>query len=382
MTNTASPPPQREPNLQPDEIDLREVILSLWARRWLIAILTVMGALIGLALSLHSTRHVAQTVLLAPGMDVTTYRRYEIALQDRGNFEGFLDRQQQSSDAIGRLRDLAPQSLGAWIRPRFSLTEQEARAMGIRPDGNRDMLGFNLRIESRDAGAAQLIPVLSEYVRDTVTRVDIASSASASCTQARSALGELAAAQLEVQSQREQLAARADRLRALLAQADTLRPSVTSAFVPTPEETVMSRLIETEIDIADSELDIAAQTRQTQLEDLRASYYCTLQTLSAQAPSATALIEQAGDLIDQTKSNDSVEQDPLLKQLYGTLAAEYDLWRIAHQRTTNIGSPSEAEDSKSRRPTLSVAAGVGAFGGMFIGFFLTLVLGWWGRTAS
>lgn len=360
-----------------DEIDLQQVFRALWLRRWLIAILTVAGACAGLAMSLQSTRHVAQSVLLAPDLNVAVYRRYEIALHNRSNLERFLARQDRdAAQAVERLM-VTPEP-DAWIRPLFSLTEQEARSMGIRAETSPTLLGFRLHFEDRTPGAWTVLPLLADYVRDTTLRLDIKMAAELACSASQERIGTARSEEIQSRFDETQLTARADHLRALLEQARRMQPAVSSALVPSPEEAILTRLVDTEIETAELQLTRRARERALLQDELRAGYYCPLRGLDDAPLSARQLVTHLHDAVD-TIAPGSADED-VVRLVRAEISAANHRWQGRLDTPPFLASPEGAE-LRQRRPVIPVGIVGGASAGLLLGLLATLALGWWRREA-
>ena len=75
MTNTQLPAEHGVQAVENDEIDLRQLFRTLWRQRYFILGFGLLGAVLGIALSLHSTKYVSEGVLRIPGVNVGNYTR-------------------------------------------------------------------------------------------------------------------------------------------------------------------------------------------------------------------------------------------------------------------------------------------------------------------
>ena len=165
-----------------DEIDVRQLLHTLWLQRKVICVMALVSAAVGLGMAQLSTKYVSEAVLQMPqkkelsdskkeqveGMQVpiisaANYKRYESVLLTGANLAKFLQRNSQASpDSLTLLEPLTlnAAALREAIRPEFSFTDKDQKALGVKSAALDPgaMVGLRLSIDS--ANPTQGAPLL------------------------------------------------------------------------------------------------------------------------------------------------------------------------------------------------------------------------------
>ncbi|MDP3520542.1 MAG: Wzz/FepE/Etk N-terminal domain-containing protein [Hydrogenophaga sp.] len=398
--NTATPvipPPQ---DSDPDELDLRKLVATLWRQRLTIVAIGVGGALLGIAVSLMSTKYVSSGLFEIPlpsksksevsfsegTVNATNYKRYENTLINSRNFEQFLESRVKRGEAAATdLMDLAkrPTGLSQAISPEFSLTEKEQRGFGIKlsSDDANALVGFRVRYAANEPTNGTALVLLGEYLRDSITRLDLKTKAESQCTRNELREAQLLNEQLAAKFHMEQEEERIQRLQQLIAQNPSSAAQDTRQVISLDNNGARflaprTHLNASEIVVTDIKLGQKQRDRERVASAIKKSYYCEASKLLDEPASAEELLDklpalQTAALKDQDNKLDIVQQTQ------NELRLELDTWRSNYLRTMKYVADPKTLENKERKPGLALGLlGGGMLGGLF-GLFFALLQAWW-----
>lgn len=403
---TGNPAPRTE--LDPDEIDLRKLAATLWRQRKTIVLVGVVGAALGVAVSLISTKYVSSGLFQTPrayeksaepaGKDkdkdkdtvetisVANYKRYENTVLNPHNLQQFLEQRAQPNEAGAEdISELAahPNQLRLAITPEFSLTEKEQRSFGIKLSSEHAsaLVGFRVHHEAGAPTKGAVLTLLGEYIRDSVMQLDLRDYMEAQCKRHQSREVELRNEHLNTKFFIEQEEARMQSLQRLIAQ----NPSATTvdsrqlislegngARFLSPR----AHLNASEIAVADARLEQNQREREAIASTIKNAYYCeALKPLDKLVP-ARGFFEQLQPLQTAALANHDKTRD-IVEQTANELTLELNNWRDRYLRVMRYVSAPETLEVKERRPGVLVGLlGGGVLGG-FLGIVFALLLSWW-----
>lgn len=388
--NTATPviPPLQDAD--PDEIDLPKLVATLWRQRRTIVAIGIGGALLGVAVSLVSTKYASSGLFEIPksedSVNATNYKRYENTLLNSRNFEQFLESHlKRGETAATDLMDLAkhPAGLSQAISPEFSLTEKEQRGFGIKlsSDDANALVGFRVRYASNDPTNGTALTLLGEYLRDSITRLDLKTKAESQCTRNELREAQLLNEQLGAKFQMEQEEERIQRLQQLIAQNPSAAAQDTRQVISLDNNGARflaprTHLNASEIVVTDIKLGQKQRDRERVASAIKKSYYCEASKLLDEPASAEELLDKLPALQTAALKDHDNKLD-IVQQTQNELRLELGTWRSNYLRTMKYVADPKTLENKERKPGLILGLlGGGIFGGLF-GLFFALLQAWW-----
>lgn len=395
--NPVIPPPQ---DADPGEIDLRKLAATLWRQRVTIVAIGVGGAVLGIAVSLMSTRYVSSGLFEIPqsetpktedsksqnSVNATNYKRYENVLLNSRNFEQFLESRIKRGEAASTdLMDLAkrPTGLSQTISPEFSLTEKEQRGFGIKlsSDDANALVGFRVRYASNDPTNGAALTLLGEYLRDSITRLDLKTKAENQCTRNELREAQLLNEQLVAKFHMEQEEERIQRLQQLIAQSPSAAAQDTRQVISLDNNGARflaprTHLNASEIVVTDIKLGQKQRDRERVASTIKKSYYCEARKLLDEPTSAEVLLEKLPALQTAALKDHDNNLD-IVQQTKNELRLELDTWRSNYLRTMKYVADPKTLENKERKPGLAVGLIGGGILGCLFGLVFALLQAWW-----
>lgn len=383
MQNTQPPAQAYEDD---DEIDLRQLVSTLWAQKGLIAGVGVLGAALGVGGSLLSTKYVTEGLLLTPSVSATDYKRYESVLSSGARLEEFLRLGAQSDTADGqRLQRLArtPNGLRESIKPEFALTEKDQKTFGIKPNGEAQnaLVGMQIRYADKDPSNGTPLALLAEYVRDSVIKVDLADSTLADCSTYTTRAQELRNQQLEDDFTIRQEAQRIADLREIIARHPDAGAAESRQIVSLERGTERflspaAQLVAAEIQIADLKLAEAQRERERVASELKRKYYCDAEAALKQPISGRKLLAELQNL-QTTAFQGRDRATDIVEQTWNELELERERWNNTYLAGMRFVAPPEGTEVRERKPGLAMGIALGGVLGGMLGVMIALVRAWW-----
>jgi LPS O-antigen subunit length determinant protein (WzzB/FepE family) len=152
-----------------DEIDLRQLVATLWRQKGLIVGIGVLGAALGLGASVMSTKYVSEGLFLTPSVSTSAdaraangrkeaemalsaadYKRYEGVLTNGPRLQQYLQTSNQATTADGQLLlALANASgkLADTLKPEFAFTDRDSKTFGVKINADDPGAMLGVRIE-------------------------------------------------------------------------------------------------------------------------------------------------------------------------------------------------------------------------------------------
>ena len=378
--NSEARPPYRH-STDNDEIDLRDLVRILWLKRWLIAGLALVGAALGIAASLSSTKYVSEG-LFTVSSSVDAYKRYESVLLNGPRLEQFLQ-QRADTEAAAALRPLVDSdtALHKAVKPEFGFTDKDAKALGVQSEAASTLIGFRLRHENPTPIGGAPVVVLSEFVRDAIIRIDMEDQMLAQCNDLRTREQTLRNEQIQNDFEIQQEQQRIGTLKNLIER----RPDV---IVPDSRQIVsvehgserflspLAQLTAAEILVADMRLAEALRARERTASALKRDYYCKAQQALQEPIGGRAFLEQLN--VIQTAAFEGKERSSdIVEKTWNELDVERANWINTYLSGMRFLASPDGSEVRQRKPGIALAVVLGLILGGMIGVLVALILGWW-----
>lgn len=397
MQNTQPPVQTYEDD---NEIDLRQLVSTLWQQKGLIAGIGVLGAALGLSGSLLSTKYVTEGLFLTPSVTVPVsdqeprenflgaadYKRYESVLFTGSRVEEFLRNTSQTDTPDGeRLTKIAtqPNGLRDSIKPEFALTEKDQKAFGITSNGDAQNALVGLRIRYADKAPSNGTPLalLAEYVRDSVIKVDLADTTLTNCNTYATRAQELRNQQLQSDFVIRQETQRIADLREIIARHPDAGAAESRQIVSLEKGTERflspaAQLVAAEIQIADLKLAEALRERERVASELKRKYYCDTEAALKQPIPGRKLLAELQN-IQATAFQGRDRATDIVEQTWNELELERERWNNTYLAGMRFVAPPEGTEVRERKPGLALGVILGGLLGGMLGVMLALVRGWW-----
>lgn len=378
-------PTTNSPHFQ-DEIDLRQLVRTLWQYRMLILGIALLGVLLGVLASLRSAAYKSESLFLTPGVSASNFKRYEAVLSNGPRLGQFLTMNgnsgSQDSKWIQELVD-NPGAINTALKPEFAFTDTDQKIFGVKvsEDDPGAMIGIRIQYSHSDSPSGEPVELLAEYVRDTIIRVNMESTLLAGCTTHRSRAQELRNQQLQSEFDIRQQESRASTLRTLIARQPETNGADIRQLVSLDKggERYLSpaaQLIAVEILIADMKLAEAGRERERIASALKGDYYCQAQqAMTGQITGRQILSQLSGIQLavfqNQDKSTDIIEQT------WNEIDIQRQNWNTNYLSNMRFVAPPQGSETKQRKTGLALGAILGGVLGGMLGLMLALILGWW-----
>lgn len=381
-----------QPSQQPyddDEIDLRQLVKTLWRQKNLIVGTGVLGAILGVGASLISTKYVTDGLFMTPGVSAANYKRFEVVFSNGPRLQQYLRSTNQVSTPYGAmLYELADNqdALRDTLKPEFAFTDKDQKTFGVKVTENDEpgaMIGVRIQFRHKEPTNGPPVALLAEYVRDTLIRVNFEGTMLARCADFRTREQELRNAQLTNDFAITQEERRVATLRDIIARNPEAAVSDNRQIVSLEKgsERFLSpaaQLVAAEIQIADMKLAEVRRERERVASALKRDYYCQAQQALQQPTTGPAFLEglaniQTAIFQDQDKSVDIVEQT------WNELDVERANWTNTYLRAMRFVASPDGTEIKERKPGMALGLVLGGLLGGMLGIFGALVRAWWKR---
>lgn len=373
-----------EPIVEPasDVVDVRWLVHSVWHHRRLTLLCALLGALVGLSISLISTKYFSQGLLLTPGVAVGDYKHYQAAIGNERLMRQFFDTRSSVDSEVRRemLRLLeVPGDLAEAIRPEFAYTDRDAKQYGVRFENPGDMVGINLRLPQVGSGASVL--VLAEYVRDVVIKVESREKMLSECIDQTS---------LEMKLRNEQIdrAFQISQQQAMVETLESILKNVPGAAAADSRQVValeggaerylspIAQLVGAQVRIEQLHAEERASSRNRIAAGHKRKFYCTASQVLDEPISGRDFIgrlqsiqNQLFETVDMTAEiNEQVSNSLTL------FREQLDATYISQMRF--VASP-EGSIVRERKPGRLLGLIGGAMLGLLFGVVVSLWLTWW-----
>ena len=378
-----------QPPVQPyddDEIDLRQLVMTLWTQKALIMGVGVLGAALGVGASLLSTKYVTHGTFLTPSISAGTYKRYQSMLVSGPRLQQYLQVTGQANTPEGQLLLAlaeSPKSMSEAISPEFAFTDRDAKTFGVKVNNDDPgaMIGLRIQFSHQEPSGGQPVALLSEYARDTIIRVDMEANMLDQCTKLGTKEQELRNERIDNEFSISQEERRAANLREIIARNPEARTFDSRQIVSVEKGTERflspaAQLVAAEIQIADMKLDDIRRERERLASALKRDYYCQAQQSLQQATTGRTFISelekiQAAVFEAQNGTSDIVEQTR------NELDVERATWTNTYLQSMRFVAPPEGSEIKERKPGLALGLVLGGLLGGMLGVFGALVRAWW-----
>ena len=383
-----------QPLADEDEIDLRQLARTFWHQRYLILGFGLFGALLGLALSLYSTKYVYEGLLQVPGLTLVNYKVFRDAFSKTSQLDKYLELSGQVHHPWAeRLRGLIsqPESLNEAIKPEFALTDKEQKTFGVQLQNNDlgSMVGLSLRLASVEPDGGSGMFLLAEYLRDALILAELEQSLSSLCEEHSGRLLSLRNEQLQHAFSLQQQRDRQDVLSDILSRnpeqlAIDPRQILALDKANEPYLPPAAQIVAMEIRIADMQLAEVARERELQATSLKRDFYCQARESLDKPDKPTtgrALLVNLLNLQEAVFQHQDRSVN-IIEQTWN----EFDLQRQGWNNQYLTGfrfvvSPDGAE-FRQRKPGLIQGGLLGGFLGGFLGLILALLRKWWRENRS
>lgn len=354
-----------------DEIDLLQLIHTLWLQRKVIVQFALACALIGVLIGQLSTKYVSEGVLQTGQINASNYKRYESVLLTGSNLAKFLERNKQANKDTAELLDglsLSAARLKDAIKPEFAFTDKDQKSLGVKSsasDGGA-MIGLRLSFEHSEPTLGAPVLLLGDYVRDTLLRVDLEGSINSECLSNQTVAQSLRIAQIKDEFSTKQELARAKTLRGLNGKGGEVRQLV--SLDKGGERFLSPQAQLNAVEITISELQLAQINRERDLKSsaLRQAYYCeTVKVL--QKPGNTDVVLEEMKAIQDVVFKDQDKTVPIIEQTGSELNLQRLGWENTYLRGMRFVSSPEGSEVKSRKPGRATGLILGALLGSLLG---------------
>jgi hypothetical protein len=365
--------------------------------------MALVSAAVGLGMAQLSTKYVSEAVLQMPqkkelsdskkeqveGMQVpiisaANYKRYESVLLTGANLAKFLQRNSQASpDSLTLLEPLTlnAAALREAIRPEFSFTDKDQKALGVKSAALDPgaMVGLRLSIDSANPTQGAPLLLLADYVRDSILLVDMETAIYDGCLQSQTQAQALRVEQLKDEFKFSQEERRAKTLRGLVSRSPGSQDNRQVVTVDKGSERFLSpaaQLNASEITMSELRLAQVNRERDRIASALKQAYYCDASNTLQKPVGAAALIDvlkvqQAAVFKDKTRDGDIIDQT----------ANEFELqrnnWGNNYLRGMRFVSSPEGSEVKTRKPGRALGLLLGALLGVLLGVVFVFGRQWW-----
>jgi hypothetical protein len=366
-----------------DEIDLRQLVRTLWLQRRIIAGIFIVGTLLGIGAGLYSTHYVSDGLFLMR-VPVNAYKSYENALFNGPRLQHFFKISgHQNEPAAVLLKPLVdkPKTLREALIPVFGFTDKDARALGVKVEQSDFLTGIRLIHEGRRPSGGAPVLLLAEYVRDTVIRVEMGVTMLESCMKYRAREQILRNEQIKNDFDIEQQERRVQTLKDIVAS----RPD---AVIPDSPRSVplekgaerylspVSQLVAAEILISDMKLDETARERERIASALKRDYYCQAKKTLDQSITGEKFLAGLAPIQAAVFKGQDMNAE-IVEQTWNELDIELTDWTNRYLREMRFVASPEGAEIYERKPGLALGAILGGMLGGMLGIFCALILAWW-----
>jgi hypothetical protein len=375
-----------QPLADEDEIDLHQLARTFWHQRYLILGFGLFGALLGLALSLYSTKYVSESLLQVPGLTLVNYKVFRDAFSKTSHLDKYLELSGQVDHPWAeRLRGLIsqPEHLNEAIKPEFVLTDKEQKTFGIQLQINDlgSMVGLSLRLASVEPDGGSGMFFLGEYLRDTLILAELEQSLSSLCEEHSRRLLSLRNEQLQHAFNLQQQRDRQDVLSDILSRnpeqlAIDPRQILSLDKATEPYLPPAAQIAAMEIRIADMQLAEVARERELQATSLKRDFYCQARESLDQPTTGRAFLVNLLNIQEAVFQHQDRSVN-IIEQTWNEFDLQRQGWNNQYLTGFRFVVSPEGAEFKQRKPGLIQGGLLGGFLGGFLGLILALLRKWW-----
>jgi hypothetical protein len=375
-----------QPLADEDEIDLRQLARTFWLQRYLILGFGLFGALLGLALSLYSTKYVSEGLLQIPGITIGNYKVFRDALAKTPSLDKYLELSGQGDHPWAeRLRGLVsrPESIIEAIKPEFALTDQDQKTYGVKLQGDDigAMVGLSIRLPSAEPDGGSGMYLLAEYLRDALILTDLERSLYSLCEEHSGRLLSLRNEQLQHAFNLQQQRDRQDVLSDILSRnpeqlAIDPRQILSLDKATEPYLPPAAQIAAMEIRIADMQLAEVARERELQATSLKRDFYCQARESLDQPTTGRAFLVNLLNIQEAVFQHQDRSVN-IIEQTWNEFDLQRQGWNNQYLTGFRFVVSPEGAEFKQRKPGLIQGGLLGGFLGGFLGLILALLRKWW-----
>ena len=378
MQSPASPP------IVDDGIELEHLVRAIWRYRRAVLALGLLGGLIGLAVSLFTARYVADGLFLTPGLDMASYKRYEVALGNGERMRRFLELNQlessQTAEVFHRI-ETVPGALAKAVRPAFTLTERDAKSYDVKGDGPGQLLGIQISVERKKQTAESPVQHFAEYLRHTMIELDLQESLMSQCLASQSRELELRNEQISGDFSLQQARMRAEHLRDIMKRVpDASRVDARQVVaIDAGRERFLSptaQLVAVEVEIANAQLADQQRERERTATRLRKSFYCQARNLQQESGIGQELLGRLGTLQSAVFEGEDLASD-IVEQVRNEIELTIQGWVNRYMQLSRFVVPPDGGEKLERKPGRGLGLVMGGVLGTFLGMLVAMMLAWW-----
>jgi len=376
-----------------DEIDLRDLIAIFIRNKWLIAVLIIVGGVLGAGASLFSTKYDTEGFFLIPNVSLDEYKRYKRELLNGTRFERYLKDSGQEASAEGKLLGKFSKSLGKMISPVFVFTEQDQKHFGIKVDEkerNSDIIGMYVTFSYKEPTMGKPIILLGEYIRNVIMLVNMEDTMFSMCHKYQISEKSRHVDQIKndfailqeqnyvtslrnIMELNSDASAVGDHLQTLL-----LSPNIdrnmekeTERFLP-----ISVQLIGAEIKIANLKREGSILERSRIADVVKRDYYCQAQQILQNPISSKALIDEL-EKIQNRVFEGKDKSSGANEEVWTELSIEREKWASNYLTIMRfIGNPAITETKTQKIKLISTLLLGGVLGALF-GITTAFFRSWW-----
>ncbi|MEI6662355.1 MAG: hypothetical protein WCL01_09525 [Comamonadaceae bacterium] len=377
VTTDFSPPPEDE------EIDLTQLLHTLWLQRLVIASIATAGALFGGLAGQFSTKYVSEGVILTGDViNASSYKRYESILRNGSNLEKFLERSPQlNKDTASVILGVSesPSGMQELIKPEFALTAKDQKLFGINNANEKSdaMIGIRVKFEGNVPSLGAPIVVLGAYIRDTVLRLNVESGITENCLKNQAFAQSMRIEKIKGELAIKQEQARAKTLRSLkgssaggVSQLISIEKGGERFLSP------QAQLNAVEITISELMLEQVTRDNEVNISEIRKAYYCkAMQTIDKPTNMGAVLAEMK--VIQEGIFKDLDSSKPFVVQAANEFELERDGWDFGYLRGMRFISAPENSEIKVRKLGIAMGLLLGAMLGGLLGIVFAFARKWW-----
>lgn len=365
---------------------LRELAHTLWRRRILIVVVSLIFAGLGLLLSQYSTKYVSEGLLLMPSVSVDDYKRYETAMYNQPRLREFLELSEQTEHPAAELilRLLKNRArLSQAVRPEFAYTERDARQFGVRIEGQTGMLGVRLELNERERVPESPLRLLADYVRDTAIKIDLEARLLKWCTDYKTRELELRNQQIDGDFDIRQQRSKADGIRSIIertpgasALGDRQVVSIDGGgerFLPP-----VAQIVAAEVMIAELEMAQVVRERNLAVAQLKKDYYCSAREAIGQPVTGRAFLTQLKGLAEKVLAGRDMSSD-IIERVANVFEVQQRRWTSTYLERMRFVAAPEGAQVEMRKPSRLIGLVGGGVLGFLLGCGVALFLAWWRR---
>lgn len=380
---TQQPPTQ---NYDDDEIDLRQLVVTLWRQKALIAGIGVLGAALGVGASFMSTKYISDGLFLTAGVSAGNYKRYENVFSSGARLQQYLQLTDQASTIDGALLfELAdvPDDLRDSLKPEFAFTDKDQKTFGVKVNDDEPggMIGVRIQFAHKEPTGGTPVTLLAEYVRDSIIRVNMEATMLGQCNEFRTREQELRNAQLQNDFAIRQEESRLANLRDIIARNPDASAIDNRQIVSLEKGTERflspsAQLVASEIQIADMKLAEVRRERERTASALKRDYYCQAQQALTQPTTGKTFLGELKNIQAAVFQGQDTSID-IIEQTWNELDVQRENWASTYLSSMRFVASPEGTEVKERKPGLALGLVLGGMLGGMLGVFGALMRAWW-----